>query len=85
MNLRFPIALLACLLVTVAVFRRTCSADESKPADKQDEKWVTLFPEKGEPKGWSVHAWDDVSKPAPEGAKWVVDEQGRRVAKGEAA
>ena len=35
---------------------------------------VRLFTEKGEPKGWSVHAWDDVSKPGPEGAKWTVDE-----------
>ena len=37
---------------------------------------VGLFTEKGEPKGWSVHAWDDVSKPGPEGAKWTVDENG---------
>ena len=37
---------------------------------------VTLFAEKGEPKGWSVRAWDDVSKPGPDGAKWHVDENG---------
>ena len=35
-----------------------------------------LFPDKGEPKGWVVRAWDDVSKPGPEGAKWVVDDDG---------
>jgi hypothetical protein len=37
---------------------------------------VPLFQDKGEPKGWTAHAWDDVSKPAPEGAKWRVDENG---------
>src|SRR5437763_9850680 len=37
---------------------------------------VGLFTEQGEPTGWSVHAWDDVSKPGPEGAKWTVDENG---------
>ena len=35
-----------------------------------------LFPDKGVPKGWSVRAWDDVSKPGPENAKWVVDDDG---------
>jgi hypothetical protein len=39
-------------------------------------KAVPLFPDKGVPKGWSVRAWDDVAKPGPAGAKWVVDEQG---------
>ena len=39
-------------------------------------KAVPLFPEKGEPKGWVVRAWDDVSKPGPAGAKWLVDDDG---------
>jgi len=39
-------------------------------------KTTALFTAKGEPKGWSVRAWDDVSKPGPEGAKWTVDENG---------
>lgn len=34
--------------------------------------WTPLFPADGEPKGFHVTAWDDVSKPAPEGAKWIV-------------
>jgi hypothetical protein len=70
------IALLACFLAALTTLRRSCPADVPKPADKSDEKWVNLFPDKGAPKGWSVHAWDDVSKPGPEGAKWVVDDQG---------
>ena len=37
---------------------------------------AALFPDKGEPKGWAVRAWDDVSKPGPEGAKWHVDDDG---------
>jgi hypothetical protein len=76
MNRKLPIALLACFLVALAVFRGICPADTAKPENQQDEKWVNLFPDKGEPKGWSVHAWDDVSKPGPDGAKWVVNEQG---------
>lgn len=35
-----------------------------------------LFDKKGPPAGWTVQAWDDVSKPGPEGAKWLVDEAG---------
>jgi hypothetical protein len=35
-------------------------------------KWRELFPADGEPKGFHVSAWDDVSKPGPEGAKWMV-------------
>jgi hypothetical protein len=34
--------------------------------------WTPLFPADGEPKGFHVTAWDDVSKPAPDGAKWVA-------------
>jgi hypothetical protein len=42
----------------------------------QTGKAVNPFQGKGEPKGWSVRAWDDVSKPGPQGAKWLVDEDG---------
>ena len=37
-----------------------------------DSGWTPLFKEDGEPKGFRVTAWDDVSKPPPDGAKWVV-------------
>lgn len=37
-----------------------------------DKDFVPLFPEDGVPKGWRVSAWDDVSKPAPEGVVWKV-------------
>lgn len=33
---------------------------------------LPLFPEDGEPKGWTISDWSDVAKPAPEGAKWEV-------------
>jgi hypothetical protein len=42
---------------------------EKKP---DDAGWTALFKEDGEPKGFHVTAWDDVSKPPPEGARWVV-------------
>ena len=62
------VALLVALIAFVAL-----AADAPLRSSRQA---VGLFTEKGEPKGWSVHAWDDVSKPPPEGANWVVDEQG---------
>ena len=41
-----------------------------------DDKAVKLFTEKGEPKGWLVREWNDLAKPAVEGAKWTVDDNG---------
>lgn len=38
--------------------------------------WMALFTTPGPPEGWSVRAWDDVSKPGPDGAAWVVDADG---------
>ncbi len=35
--------------------------------------FVPLFPPDGIPGGWTVRAWDDVSKPAPTGAVWRVE------------
>jgi hypothetical protein len=40
-------------------------------ADKAAE-FVPLFPDEGAPKGWSVRSWDDVKKPGPKGAAWLV-------------
>lgn len=34
--------------------------------------FVLLFPSDGVPSGWRVGAWNDVSKPGPEGAVWLV-------------
>jgi hypothetical protein len=57
------IALLLSSLVIAAVF-----ADEKPP------EFVPLFPTDGEPKGWSVREWNEVSKKAPTDTKWVVKE-----------
>jgi hypothetical protein len=38
-----------------------------------EAEWVTLFPEDGVPRGWRLSDWSDVSKPAPEGAQWKVE------------
>jgi hypothetical protein len=62
------------LLIALAGAAALLRANDSRTATAA--KAVPLFPDKGEPKGWSVRAWDDVSKPGPDGAKWVVDEQG---------
>jgi hypothetical protein len=52
------------------------SVGAQKDAGKGDEGFVKLFAEEGEPKGWRVSAWDDVSKPGPKEAKWLVDKEG---------
>ena len=51
-------------------------ASKPAPAARAQPNAQPLFPDKGEPKGWSVRAWDDVAKPGPEGAKWLVDADG---------
>src|ERR1043166_481787 len=35
--------------------------------------FVPLFPKDGVPEGWTVRRWDDVSKPADDGAVWKVE------------
>ena len=63
-----------CLSGACAAFGTGAPVDEKRTADS--DGWVPLFAEKGEPKGWVVTHWSDLSKPAPVGAKWEVDEQG---------
>jgi len=36
-------------------------------------QWAPLFPSDGFPSGWTVRAWNDVSKPGPTGALWRVE------------
>lgn len=43
----------------------------ARAADSPDG-FRPLFPRDGVPRGWVVRAWDDVSKPGPEGAVWKV-------------
>src|SRR5688500_14105489 len=52
----------ACCLLSLL----TLSAAPDEP------EWTPLFTGDGEPKGFHVTAWDDVSKPPPAGARWVV-------------
>jgi Domain of Unknown Function (DUF1080) len=40
-------------------------------AGAEGEDFVTLFPEDGVPKGWSVREWNDLAKPA-KGVEWTV-------------
>lgn len=37
------------------------------------DSFMPLFPTDGVPAGWTVRAWDDVSKPGPTGAVWKVE------------
>lgn len=60
----------AVLLAALLVGCTTTSAPKtaaSKPAG-----FTPLFSKDGAPEGWRVGAWDDVSKPGPQGALWTV-------------
>jgi hypothetical protein len=67
---------IASFIVLAACVGAADDSDRAEPSGASSRAAVRLFSEKGEPKGWVVRAWDDVSKPAPEGAKWLVDDQG---------
>jgi len=54
----------ATLLMITLLAGRTVAEDGFKP----------LFPHDGTPPDWAVRLWSDVSKPAPEGAQWVVED-----------
>ncbi len=41
------------------------------PAMSAQEGFVDLFPSDGPPRGWSIRAWNDLSKPVP-GVAWTV-------------
>jgi hypothetical protein len=55
------------LLIGVAL---VCAGDALAT---DSERFVPLFPADGVPAGWTVRAWDDVSKPGPTGAVWKVE------------
>src|SRR5260221_8117004 len=56
------------LLSLTCVLLIAAAADDSKPSHP--------FAEKGAPAGWVVRVWNDVSKPAPPEAKWMVNDDG---------
>src|SRR5688572_3767708 len=58
------------LSAVVVLFIAVAAAQDNKPGN--DAGWTPLFKEDGEPKGFHVTLWSDVSKPPPQGAKWVV-------------
>ena len=84
MPIAAPLARFIALCVITSLSAAACvAADDKQGATPRKEaaesgaaKARPLFPDKGEPKGWSVRAWDDVSKPGPADAKWLVDEDG---------
>jgi hypothetical protein len=41
-------------------------------AARADEGFAALFGDDGPPKGWTVTAWNDLSKPGPKEAVWAV-------------
>jgi hypothetical protein len=59
--------------LSVIVLSALCLLSAAAGQEKKEEAgWTPLFKDDGEPKGFHVTAWDDVSKPPPDGAKWVV-------------
>lgn len=60
-------------LLVCAVFMAGCASSTSAPAPAPKQAGFTkLFPKDGAPEGWRIGAWNDVSKPGPEGAAWTV-------------
>lgn len=59
------------LSLAAAIGISLVSTGTSLAADS--ERFVPLFPAGGVPSGWTVRAWDDVSKSGPTGAVWKVE------------
>lgn len=57
-------------LATVLALSLACALRAAEPAGTGG--WTSLFPKDGIPAGWSVRAWNDVSKPGPTNSVWVV-------------
>lgn len=70
---RLPALLAFSSLTIAALCMAAAHAGDENPTQ---EGWTVLFSQPGVPKGWTVRAWNDVGKPAPEGAVWSVDEDG---------
>lgn len=45
----------------------------SARAADEGKGFVSLFPDAGVPKGWTVTEWNDLAKPAAEGVVWKVE------------
>jgi hypothetical protein len=58
------------LQTVLLLFVAGCTTRQAPPTSISKPDFVPLFPRDGEPKGWRVGAWNDVSK--PEGAEWFV-------------
>ena len=76
MGMTRSLLLPAALAMTLSVAFADDTAKKSKDDAGSRPAPVKLFAEKGEPKGWVVRAWNDVSRPHAEGGKWVVDDEG---------
>lgn len=62
-----------CFSAVVIALAFGCAAQRAPSASSAKETGFTsLFPKEGVPQGWRVGSWDDVSKPGPQGAQWLV-------------
>jgi hypothetical protein len=65
---RFSLVIAAVLLWLLG----GCTTNDTDGSSSRQAGFVPLFLQNGIPQGWRVGAWDDVSKPPPAGAVWVV-------------
>lgn len=72
--MRLPWIVAGVMLAVGLASASSLLSDET--AVTKEDGFTLLFPEPGVPRGWMVRAWDDVAKPAPDGAKWRVDADG---------
>ncbi len=74
MNISRIVTVLATTLFATLPGGCATKSDKSKTASAPPEArgFTPLFPREGVPVGWRVGAWNDVSKPGPTGAVWIV-------------
>lgn len=54
-------------------FNSATAAQNRVSAEGADDAgWTVLFPEDGEPRGWTVTTWNDLRQPAEAGVVWSV-------------
>ncbi|HMJ88998.1 MAG TPA: DUF1080 domain-containing protein [Candidatus Acidoferrum sp.] len=59
-------------VLLVALFTGCANHAASPDTSSHARGFAPLFPTNGAPQGWRVGAWNDVSKPGPDGAVWTV-------------
>jgi hypothetical protein len=72
MRVRFTLAVVASMLLLPVALVSAQGVSAQAQAAAAGEGWTELFPDDGEPAGWTVRTWDDLAQPAEAGVVWTV-------------